>query len=187
MCADKRPQLTRLEAVTPFVIAAVSGALLVLVWSFRPFGDFDSWMIGILGTILIFDLPVCVLILIGRPPVMSLSPLLPSAEERKFRKAVRERPRLSDDEFYERFYEEAGIPEHIPIRLRKIYAAELGMDGVWPEDKATDFNGELDFADLLDAVADEFGVQFADQEIGQLDGSFDSIVRNVAGKLGQGR
>lgn len=33
-------------------------------------------MIGILGTVLIFDLPVCILILTGRPPVMTLSPLV---------------------------------------------------------------------------------------------------------------
>jgi acyl carrier protein len=187
MCLEKRPQLTRLEAITPFVIAAVCGALLAFFWLVRPFGNSDFWIVGILGTVLIFDLPVCVLILIGRPPVMSLSPLLPSAKERSFRKAVRERPRLSDDEFHDRFYRDSGVPRHIPIRLRKIYAAELGMDGVRPEDRATDFDSELDFADLLDAVADEFGVPFTDQEIGQLHGSFDSIVRNVAGKLGQGR
>jgi len=183
MCAQKRPQLTRLEAVTPFVIAGVSGGLLAYFSFVRPFGDFDSWMVGILGTVLIFDLPVCVLIVIGRPPVMTLSPLLPSAEERRFRRAVRERPWLSDDEFYDRFYRDSGVPHHIPIRLRKIYATELGMDGVWPEDKATDFDGELDFADLVTAVADEFGVQFTERELGQMDGSFGSIVKCVVGKL----
>ena len=184
MCAQKKPQLTRLEALTPFVIAGVSGALLAWFWIIRPFGNFDFWMIGILGTVLIFDLPVCILILIGRPPVMTLSPLLPSAEERRFRKTVRERPRLSDDEFHDCFYKDAGVPQHIPIRLRKIYSTKLGMGGVWPEDKATDFDGELDFADLVTAVADEFGVHFTEQEIGQMDGSFDSIAKCLAGKLG---
>ncbi len=120
-------------------------------------------MVGILGTILVFDLPVCVLILIGRPPVMTLSPLLPSAEERRFQKIVRERPRLSDDKFHDRFYRDSGVPPHVPIRLRKIYATELGMDRVWPEDKATDFDGELDFADLVTTVADEFGVRLTEE------------------------
>jgi hypothetical protein len=180
----ERPQLTLLEAVTPFVIAGVSGALIVCLWFVRPFGGFDFWILGILGTILIFDLPVCLLILIGRPPIMTLSPLIASAEERRFRRAVRERPRLSDDEFHNRFYKDTEVPRHIPIRLRKIYATELGMDGVWPQDKATDFDGELDFADWMATVADEFGVQFADQEIRQMDGSFDSIVKCLAEKLG---
>jgi hypothetical protein len=72
---------------------------------------------------------------------------------------------------------------HISSRLRKIYATALGMDGVWPEDKATDFDGELDFADLVAAVADEVGVHFTEQEIGQMDGSFDSIVKCLVGKL----
>ena len=138
---------------------------------------------GILGTVLIFDLPVCLLILIGRPPLMTLAPLLPSADERRFRRAVHERPLLSDDEFYDRFYRDSEVPSHIPCRLRKIYAAQLGMDRVWPEDKATDFDGELDLADLLIDVADEFGVQFTDEEIKQMDGSFDSIVKCLAEKL----
>lgn len=179
----EKTQLTRFEAATPFVIAGVSGPLLACIWLFRPFGDFDSWMIGILGTILIFDVPVCFLILIGRPPVMTLSPLLAPAEERRFRRAVRERPRLSDDEFHDRFYKDAGVPQHIPIRLRKIYATELGMEGVWPEDKAMDFDGELDFGDLVAAIADEFGVQFTNQDLRTMDGSFDSMVNCLAEKL----
>ena len=178
--------MTRREAIVPFVIAGLSGALLAWIWFTRPFGDFDFWLVGILGAILIFDLPVCILIVIGRPPVMSLAPLLPSAEERRFRRVVRERPLLSDDEFSDRFYRDSGILPNIPIRLRKIYAAELGMDRVWPEDKATDFDGELDFADLLDAIADEFGVPFTDHEIGQMDGSFDSIVKCLVEKLDDG-
>jgi hypothetical protein len=178
-----RPQLTRLETVLPFVVAGVSGALLACFWLLRPFGDFDFWMIGILGTVLIFDLPVCLLILIGRPPVMTLAPLLPSADERRFRRAVRERPLLSDDEFYDQSYRDSEIPSHIAIRLRKIYAVELGMEKVWPEDKATDFDGELDLADLLIDVEDELGVQFTEAEVEQLDGSFDSIVKCLAGKI----
>ena len=51
-----KPQLTRLEATIPFLIAGVSGVLLACFWLFRPFGDFDFWIIGILGTVLIFDL-----------------------------------------------------------------------------------------------------------------------------------
>jgi hypothetical protein len=184
--ADMKPQLTRLETVIPFFVAGVSGVLLACFWFVRPFGDFDFWIIGILGTVLICDLPVCLLILIGRPPVMTLAPLLPSAEERRLRRAIRERPLLSDDDFYERFYTGSGISPHIPRRLRKIYAAQLGMDRVWPEDNATYFDGELDLADLLIDVADEFGVHFTEAEVEQMTGSFDSIVQCLARKIDDG-
>jgi len=165
------------------VIAGLSGGLLAFFWIVRPFGNFDFWMIGILGTVLIFDLPVCILILTSRPPVMTLAPPLPSAEERKPRRTVRQRPLLSDDEFHDRFYRNTEVPSHISIRLRKIYAIQLGLDRVRPDDKATDFDGEIDLADLFIDVADEFGVHFTEAEVDQMDGSFDSIVKCLAGKL----
>src|SRR5689334_9121299 len=53
-----------------------------------------AWALGGLGAWLFFTLPICLLYLIGRPPVMSLSPLVPSPESRAFRKLLRERPAL---------------------------------------------------------------------------------------------
>lgn len=183
MYADQKPQLTRLQAVAPFVIAGFCGALLAWFWFARPFGDTDFWLIGILGTILVFDLPVCILILIGRPPAMTLAPLFSSAQERAYRRALRERPPLSDDEFCDRFYADTGYPRDIPIRLRRIYATALGMKNAWPEDKAEDFCEELDFTDLIAEVEDEFGLKFTEEEVRQMDGSFNTIVEFVAGKL----
>ena len=89
---------------------------------------------------------------------------------------------LSDDEFIERYYSERSIPRDIPLRLRQIYAHQLGMDKVHPKDLATDFDWELDLWELVLEVQDEFGVEFTKEEILKLDGSFDSIVRAVATK-----
>ena len=58
------------------------------------------------------------------------------------------------------------------------------MDKVWPEDKAEEFDWEIDFADVLGMVEGEFGVKFTEADIGHIDGSFDSIVRALAKKLG---
>lgn len=58
------------------------------------------------------------------------------------------------------------------------------MDRLWPADKATEFDSELDLAELLAEVEEEFKLQVSDEEALKLDESFDSIVRLVASKLG---
>ena len=132
--------------------------------------------------ILLVDIPLCVLTLIGYPVTMTLSPLIPSREEREKWREMRGRLPLSDDEFIEQFYSGTSVPRDIPLRLRQIYAHQLGMDKVHPKDLATDFDWELDLWELVLEVQDEFGVEFTKEEILKLDGSFDSIVRAVATK-----
>ena len=185
---------TKLQLPAPFVIAGVCGGLGIWLLYARPsFWGFTlaglplaALLVGLVGAILIFTLPVCLLILFGARPVMTLSPLFPSQQKRARWAEMRQRPMLSDDEFYERFYADTGIAREIPIRLRRIYATQLAMDRVWPSDKATEFDGELDLADLVADVAEEFNVEVSNDEALKLDGSFDSIVRLVAGKIASG-
>lgn len=115
--------------------------------------------------------------------VMNLSPLFRTKEERSKWREMRQRPLLSDDEFYQRFYADTGIAKEILVRIRHIYATQLAMDRVWPADKATEFDSELDLAELLVEVEEEFKVEVSDDEALKLDGSFDSLVRLVARKL----
>lgn len=133
--------------------------------------------------ILLVEIPLCVLMLVGYPVTMTLSPLIPSREEREKWREMRQRPLLSDDEFIDQYYSGASIRRDIPLRLRQICTAQLGMDKGHPKDLATDFNGELDLWDLVLEVRDEFGVNFTREEIQKLDGSFASIVHSVARKL----
>lgn len=95
---------------------------------------------------------------------------------------MRQRPELSDNEFYERFYRHTEVPQEIPLRLRAIYADAVGISRVFPEDRAVEFDEEMDFGELLLAVAEEFDVDFSEQEAIQLaaDGTFDSLVRQLA-------
>ena len=137
-----------------------------------------------LWLILVVDIPLCVLILVGYPATMTLSPLVSSAAERAKWREMRQRPQLSDDEFLERYYAATSIPRDIPLRLRSIYSEQLGMDQVQPDDIATDFVGELDLWELALEVRDALGVQFTVEEVQQLTGSFDSFVRAVAAKRG---
>lgn len=176
--------------IAPFLIAGVCGVLGVWLLSARP----SFWglaigglaladlLVGFAAGVLAFTLPVCLLILLGRPPIMTLSPLLPFREERAKWAEMRQRPMLSDDEFYKRFYADSGVVRQIPIRLRLVYATQLGMDRVLPGDKAIEFDSELDLADLLAVVEETFNVKLSDEETLKLDGSFDSIVRLVASK-----
>jgi hypothetical protein len=73
----------------------------------------------------------------------------------------------------------------IPIRLRKLFARELGSpwERLLPTDKPEDVYHDLDFAELVSDAQEEFAVSVSTDEIGELDGSFDSLVRCVASKL----
>ena len=115
----------------------------MLVWLPRqPIDHVAIPVLGIvLGLILLVDIPLCVLILVGYPATMTLSPLVSSAAERAKWREMRQRPQLSDDEFLERYYAATSIPRDIPLHLRSVYSEQLGIDKVQPDDIATDFDG----------------------------------------------
>lgn len=172
----------------PFIAAAISGLALIVVFRWVPHDQrfllLSSVIVGVCGVVLVFTLPICVLTLLGHQPVMTLSPLVPSSHQRAKWRDMRQRPELSDKEFYFQFYGSTGIPEEIPLRLRGVYAGQLGISRVLPNDKATDFDEELDFCDLLFAVAEEFSIEFTEAEVKELAtvGTFEAIVRCVASK-----
>src|SRR5262249_25686582 len=108
-----------------FITAAVASRLLIAGILAMPHLPEEGkcvvcGMVTILAMVLVVDLPVCFLILIGRPPVMTLSPLIPSAEERARWREMRARPWLDDEEFWTLFYADSEIPKEIPLRLRKL-------------------------------------------------------------------
>jgi hypothetical protein len=121
--------------------------------------------------------PVCVLYLIGRPIVMSLAPLVPSAECRAFREALHTRPRLDDQAFIERFYANGDVPRDIPLRLRNILCGwDRLLGAVEPADYLPDIDDELDIAGALSDMEKEFEIRFADSELKNCDGTFGSLV-----------
>jgi len=89
---------------------------------------------------------------------------------------------LDDQAFYEAFFGGSGIPEDIPIRVRKVYV-EQHRDcwmGVRLDDNVCESDPDLDLAELLYEIEDELGIKIAWDEMRKLDGTFDAIVRYVA-------
>jgi hypothetical protein len=108
------------------------------------------------------------------------------AKEHAFERELKNRPQLDDDAFYEKFYAGTATPKEIPIRLRQLYAEQLGQPwaNVLPQDNPARVYGDLDPADLLAEVAKEFAVPFSAEEMQRLDGSFDSVVKFLNEKVG---
>jgi acyl carrier protein len=102
--------------------------------------------------------------------------------ERHAQRALMRRSRLDDQAFYDRFYGGTNIPEDIPIRLRRIYAEQFGQEWikVYPQDDVGEAYPDLDLAELLCEVEDEFGVSFPEEVGRELSGTFDSIVQYLA-------
>ncbi len=111
---------------------------------------------------------------------MSLSPLIPSAESRAFCRQLAERPVLSDDEFYARFYEGSGIPREIPSRLRRsLLPIHPLLERVIPSDYLCLLDDELDFAGVLYFVEREFSIHFTKADFEDIDGTLDNLVHLV--------
>ena len=91
---------------------------------------------------------------------------------------------FDDETFYRSYYAATPIPKDIPIRVRKVLIEQLGSRWWWvkPEDWLIE-DDELDFAELLYEIEDEFGISIPDQDMRQLEPSFDAVVRYLAGRI----
>ncbi|MDA7932928.1 hypothetical protein N9X53_07505 [Mariniblastus sp.] len=175
-------------ALIPFAIAVPALTFAGILWFVSPFErDLNSILFGIVGAILAFDLPVCVLVLIqwtwtGEPPELSLVPLVPSREERELRTTIRERPKLDGGEFYNRFYADSSIPKSLATKLRALLEYQLGLpnNSIEPNDNLFNADPELDWQYLMDEINDEFNVVVSDESMHKMDGTFDNLLKNIA-------
>ena len=96
-----------------------------------------------------------------------LSDLLYHAFSSRLERELLSRPQLDDQAFYEAHYGGSGIPEDIPIRVRKVYVEQLGdcWKGVRPDDNVCEAYPDLDLAELLYEIEDEFGIKIPDEEM----------------------
>src|SRR6516162_6627613 len=104
-----------------------------------------------------------------------LGDLLFYASHSRLERELINRPQLDDRAFYQACYGGSGIPEDIPIRIREVYVEQLGdcWRGVRPGDNACDAYPDLDFAELLYEVEDEFGITIPYEDMKKMDGMFD--------------
>jgi hypothetical protein len=114
-------------------------------------------------------------------PIMSLPW---ESQGRRYERELDHRPVLDDRVFHQTYYADSGIPEAIPAGVRRVYVAQLGhrWRAVRPDDRAADFLPDLDLADLLDEVAAAFSLTIPRADIEAMDGSFDAVVRYLAGR-----
>jgi acyl carrier protein len=103
--------------------------------------------------------------------------------ERKYADECCHRPRLRDEEFLARYYSSSDIRKDIPLRVRKILAEQLGFDKVVPSDCPSDILQDIDLQDILDEIAEEFGVVLTVEELPNDDWSVDAIIRLVDSKF----
>ena len=111
--------------------------------------------------------------------------LLSHAFSSRIERELLSRPQLDDHAFYEAHYDGSGIPEDIPIRVRKVYVEQLGdcWKGVRPDDDVCGAYPDLDLAELLYEIEDEFKIKIPDEEMRKMNGTFDAIVLYVASVL----
>jgi hypothetical protein len=184
----------------PFIIAAVCGAGLAVIFGVVPRGTIFSAMPGmgflriclaLLAGVLVMDIFVCGLVIFewwrtGEPPELSFEPLIPCAERRALYRAWKERPQLDDDQFYSAYYAETDIAREIVTRTRRELQTILGrsLAGVHPKDDMSLSDPELDFADVFDRFDKVFHITipWRTGEI-DIDGSFDSLVRLVVNSV----
>jgi hypothetical protein len=159
-----------------------------ILWFLSPLErELNSVLFGIVGAVLAFDLPVCVLVLVqwlwtGNPPELSLVPLVASKEERALRKTLRERPKLCADEFYDRFYANSSIPKILATKLRTLLEYQLGLpdDSIEPDDNLIHADPELDWQYLLDEINEEFEIVVPPKSLDKMDGTFHNLLSGIA-------
>jgi hypothetical protein len=136
---------------------------------------------------LIVTLPIAFLYLIGKPPVITLAPLVDSAEARAYKRELKRRVPMDDAAFCEQFYPDDFCGQEIAVRLRRLCANFVHplLTKVYPHDLFYLACEELDLADLIFEIQMEFGLVFAPGDIEPIGGSFDwwvGVVKRAVAK-----
>jgi hypothetical protein len=94
-------------------------------------------------------------------------------------KDVTLRVKLSDEDFYARFYTESAISKETILRFRRVLHRRIDpdIDRLVPTDYIPLLWAWLDFADLFYILGREFGVTLGDE--GTFNGTLDSLIRLV--------
>lgn len=140
-------------------------------------------------TILVFDVPVCLVVAWEwtrerRPPELSLSPLIPTRAERELYRNLKNRPQLSDSEFFESFYANSRVSSQSIARIRAILTEQIGMNlsGLRPNDDLTLIDGGIDWTTMIDEIEREFNIRFTDSELEAGPATFDFFVTTLLKK-----
>lgn len=163
------------------VVEVVLVACLVALFQFGKGSEFTSILTAVLGPLAIFSLPVAVLYLLGKPPVMTLE-VDDSPGARAMARDLRGRTPLSDDEFFSRFFDGCGISKDTITRIRHVLRKDIDSvaDRLVPTDFLPLIWEWLDFGDMFYALGREFGVTLMR---GSFNGTLDSLIRLVQSEI----
>lgn len=181
---DRRKSIAQI----PFIIAIPSLFIAVILWFLNPLPkEYNAIVFGIFGAILVFDIPVCVMVLFqwasaGEPPGLSFSPLIPTYEQREYRRILRDRPKLNDDEFYNTFYAESGIPKQLTVQLRRSLEDCYGLDsaGLHPRDNLIYADDEIDFHDVIIRIKREYEIEIPDRRMSKAEATYDFLLQCIS-------
>ena len=111
------------------------------------------------------------------------------APRRRWRREVAAREPLDPQAFVKKFYPNGEVPADVVARLRPIYARQFGFDPdrLRPDDNPRIVFDRTDDVQLIRDIEAEFGVTFSSDDVAQLDGSLDSLLRWVARRLSASR
>ena len=156
----------------------------------------ESILVGLLGVVLVFDLPVCMFLLwnwassrkvpelpLGRL-LWQLFPLADLYDERAFRRKLALRGDITGDEFYQRYYHGTGVSQAVVLRLLAIYSKffDLPSNKLRPDDWPPDI-AAFDTGPLVQEIEQEFGIPHSRWD--NVDGSFDSVVHYVTQRIAE--
>ena len=104
--------------------------------------------------------------------------------EHRFRRQLKSRESLDDARFFNEFYADSVISVDIPRRLRPLYETffRIPSGKLRPHDQPPALV-DVDTSDLVRSIEKEFGVTISDIDLEGIDGSFDSIVRDLGNRL----
>jgi hypothetical protein len=104
--------------------------------------------------------------------------------EHRFRRELQNSESLDDARFFNEFYVDSGIAADIPRRLRPLYEKffRIPSGTLRPHDRPPELV-DVDTSGLVRSIEVEFGVTISAIDLEGIDGSFDSIVRDLETRL----
>lgn len=112
---------------------------------------------------------------------------------RKVDSVFASREPLSEAGFYEKYFQDRGVPFDVVIKMREILESELNAD-LSRLSADDDFTKELSFfweedsmadVELLVRIEEEFGIKIQDEEAGLMFTSMNTMIETVMRKLTQ--
>jgi hypothetical protein len=122
-------------------------------------------------------IPICFAYLIGKPIVMTLVPLLPSAQSKAFLRELKERPVLDDQSFFGRYYAGTGISDDVVAGVRRALSWwDPLFERTIPADHLYLLNEEVHFSTFIQCVEREMGIRFTSSDQDAMDGTLDNLI-----------